>query len=121
MLPIVAAQRVQPVKSDHALNDLVRLVPTPGHSIDHFCVQVGRHGEDAIITGDMVHTPLQVRYPEIGTIADYDARQAGETRLKLFDQICETSTLLCTAHFPSPSIGRIVRRASTFDFTPITS
>jgi hypothetical protein len=29
-------------------------------------VQVGRPGEDAVITGDMIHSPLQARYPELG-------------------------------------------------------
>jgi glyoxylase-like metal-dependent hydrolase (beta-lactamase superfamily II) len=118
VLPIVEAQRVELVKSDHALGDLVKLIPTPGHTIDHYSVQVGKPGEDAIITGDMIHTPLQARYPEFGMFSDYNSRQAGETRRELFDRICETPTLLCAAHFPSPSTGRIVRRADAFDFAP---
>jgi glyoxylase-like metal-dependent hydrolase (beta-lactamase superfamily II) len=116
VLPIVEAKRAEPVASDHELDDLVRLIPTPGHTIDHYSVRVGRHGSDAIITGDMIHSPLQARYPEIGMFTDYDARQAAMTRRSLFDQICETSTLLCTAHFPSPSAGRILRRGDAFDF-----
>ena len=54
VLPIVEAKRAEMVKSDHAMNDLVRLIPTPGHTIDHFSVQVGKAGQDAVITGDMV-------------------------------------------------------------------
>ncbi len=119
VLPIVAANRAELVKSDHVLSDLVKLVPTPGHTIDHFCVQVGKPGEDAIITGDMIHSPVQVRYPGIGMFADHDSRQAEQTRRKLLDQICETPTLLCSAHFPSPSTCRIVRRGNTFDFKPL--
>ena len=64
VLPIVAANRVDVVKSAHAFNDLVTLIPTPGHSIDHYSVQVGKPGADAVITGDMIHSPLQARYPE---------------------------------------------------------
>jgi glyoxylase-like metal-dependent hydrolase (beta-lactamase superfamily II) len=116
VLPIVEARRAEVVKSDHVLNDLVKLIPTPGHTIDHYSVEIGRPGEDAIITGDMIHTPLQARYPELGMFRDYDSRQAGETRRKLFDRVCETSTLMCTAHFPAPSTGRIVRRGDAFDF-----
>src|SRR5262245_5809431 len=33
VLPIVAAKRVEVVKSDHAMSDIVRLIPTPGHTI----------------------------------------------------------------------------------------
>jgi hypothetical protein len=36
VLPILDAGKADLVKSDHALNDHVRLVPTPGHTPDHF-------------------------------------------------------------------------------------
>jgi glyoxylase-like metal-dependent hydrolase (beta-lactamase superfamily II) len=116
VLPIVAANRADIVKSAHAFNDLVTLIPTPGHTIDHYSVRVGRPGADAIITGDMIHSPLQARFPELGMMADYDSRQAGESRRSLFGQVCDTSTLMCMAHFPSPSTGRLVRHREAFDF-----
>jgi glyoxylase-like metal-dependent hydrolase (beta-lactamase superfamily II) len=81
---------------------------------------VGKPGEDGIVTGDMIHTPLQVRYPELGMFTDYNSQQAGETRRRLFERICETTTLLCGAHFASPSVGRIVRRGRAFDFVPMS-
>src|SRR5215471_14519663 len=84
VLPIVAANRADIVKSAHAFNDLVTLIPTPGHTIDHYSVRFGRPGDDAIITGDMIHSPLQSRYPELGMLADYDSKQAGVTRRQLF-------------------------------------
>ena len=116
VLPIVAANRADIVKSAHAFNDLVTLIPTPGHTIDHYSVRVGRPGADAIITGDMIHSPLQARFPELGMMADYDSKQAGESRRSLFGQVCDTSTLMCMAHFPSPSAGRMVRHQEAFDF-----
>jgi glyoxylase-like metal-dependent hydrolase (beta-lactamase superfamily II) len=116
VLPIVAAKRADVVKSAHAFDDLVTLIPTPGHTIDHYSVQVGKAGADAIITGDMIHSPLQARYPELGMLADYDSKQAGVTRRELFGRVCDSSTLMCTAHFPSPSTGRVVRHKDAFDF-----
>ena len=109
VLPIVAANRAQIVKSDFALNESVQLIPTPGHTIDHFSVLVGRPDRDALITGDMLHSPLQARYPELGMRADYDSRQAGETRRQVFDRFCDAPTLMCVAHFPSPSTGHVRR------------
>ena len=116
VLPIVEANRVERVRSDHALDDIVRLVPSPGHTIDHYCVHVGRPGADALITGDMMHAPLQVRHPEIGMMSDYDSHLAGETRRALFARFCDSPTLICTGHFPRPSSGRFVRRGNGFDF-----
>jgi len=63
----------------------------------------------------MIHSPLQARYPELGMMSDYDSAQAGESRRQLFGRFCDTSTLMCTAHFPSPSTARVVRRQDAFD------
>ena len=45
----------------------------PGHTIDHYSVQVGKPAKDAVITGDMIHSPLQARYPELGMRVDYSS------------------------------------------------
>ena len=114
VLPLVDANKAEIVKSDHWLNDHVQLIPSPGHTIDHYCVLAGKSGADALITGDMVHSPLQGRYPELGMFSDYDSALAGRTRRELFSRFCDTSTLLCTAHFPSPSTARITRWDDAF-------
>lgn len=118
VLPIVHANRHEVVTSQHELSEVVRLIPTPGHTIDHYAVHIGKSGADAIIGGDMIHSPLQARYPELGMRADYSSPQAGESRRKVFSQICDTSTLLCTAHFPSPSAGRLTAWGDGFRYTP---
>jgi glyoxylase-like metal-dependent hydrolase (beta-lactamase superfamily II) len=115
VLPIVAAKREQIVNSNFAFNDQVQLIPTPGHTIDHFSVLVGRAGADALITGDMIHSPLQGKYPELGMMSDYDAVQAGQTRRKIFDRFCE-ETVMCASHFPAPSTGRVRRWGDGYKF-----
>ena len=119
VLPIVAAGRHQVVKSDYTFSELVQLVPTPGHTIDHFSVLVGPSGEDALVTGDMIHSPIQARYPELGMRVDYDSKQAGQSRRKIFERFCDTSTLMCMAHFPSPSLGRVKRWGEGFKIVPV--
>ena len=119
VLPIVAANRADIVTSAHAFNEFVTLIPTPGHTIDHYSVQVGKPGADAVITGDMIHSPLQARYPELGMMSDYDSGQAAESRRKLFGRFCDTSTVMCTAHLPSPSTARVVRWQDAFDFVDL--
>src|SRR4029077_8882591 len=44
VLPIVEAKRAQIVKSDFAFNERIQFIPTPGHTIDHFSVLVGKTG-----------------------------------------------------------------------------
>jgi glyoxylase-like metal-dependent hydrolase (beta-lactamase superfamily II) len=116
VLPILEAKRERLVTSEDAINDRIRLLPTPGHTIDHFSVLVGEAGADALITGDMIHSPLQARYPDLSMRADYDQAQAGRTRRSVFARCCEANTLLCTAHFPLPSIGRLTPWDDGFRF-----
>ena len=115
--PIVAAKRVEIVKSDFAFNERLQFIPTPGHTIDHFSILVGRPGEDALITGDMIHSPLQGKYPDMGMMADYDSPQAGQTRRKIFDRFSEEPTVLCASHFPMPSTYRVHRAGAGYKFT----
>lgn len=119
VLPIVAANRAEVVKSNHRLNELVELIPTPGHTIDHFSVHVGKPGADAFITGDMIHSPLQARYPELGMRADYDSKQGSVSRRRMLERFCDSSTLMCMAHFASPSMGRFGRWGEGFKFTSV--
>jgi glyoxylase-like metal-dependent hydrolase (beta-lactamase superfamily II) len=116
VLPIVEAKRAQIVKSDFAFNELIQFIPTPGHTIDHYSVLVGRPGQDALITGDMIHSPIQGKYPELGMRADYDSRAAGQTRRQVFDRFCDADTLMCVTHFPSPSTGRVRRWGDGYKF-----
>jgi len=94
----------------------VKLIPTPGHTIDHFSVHVGKPGRDAVITGDMIHSPIQARYPELVHFVDYDGKQAARSRREVFERFVDTATLMCTAHFPSPSVGRLTRWGEGFRF-----
>ncbi|HRK19226.1 MAG TPA: MBL fold metallo-hydrolase [Hyphomicrobiaceae bacterium] len=119
VLPIVAARRNDIVTSSHQMTELIRFFPTPGHTIDHFSVRVGQGSRDAIITGDMIHSPLQARLPDLGMMSDYDRAMGGHTRRKLFEEIADTATLLCAAHFPEPCIGHLKRWNSAYDFVPL--
>ena len=118
VLPIIEANRAQIVASDFALNDAVKFIPTPGHTIDHCSVLVGRPGLDALITGDMIHSPIQGKYPELGMRADYNSRQAGQTRRQVFDRFRDEPTIMCITHFPSPSTGRVRSWGDGYKFVP---
>jgi glyoxylase-like metal-dependent hydrolase (beta-lactamase superfamily II) len=116
VLPIVAARRAQTVGHDHEIGDHVRFEPTPGHTIDHVSVRVGRGDRQAFVTGDMVHSPLQMKLPELGMMVDYDRPQGGRTRRRIFEGLAGTPTLCCTAHFPEPSVGHVIREGDAFGF-----
>ena len=114
VIPIVEAKACDIVTSDHSLNDLITLIPTPGHTIDHYAVTLGKGGKDAVFTGDLIHTPLQALYPELTMRVDYNPAQGAASRRKFLETYCDTSTLCCFAHFPSPSKGYVKRWGNGF-------
>ncbi len=116
VLPIVEAGRAELVSNDYALDDEVWLQPTPGHTPDHVAIALESVGASAIMSGDLMHSPVQCLHPEWVPWPDWDVELARQTRRAFLDRYCETDTLVCTAHFPLPSAGRIVRAGDAFNF-----
>ncbi len=114
VIPIVEAKRCDLITSDHAVDDVVSVFPSPGHTIDHYGVLLGRGGKDAVITGDLIHSPLQALYPDLSMRVDYDPKQGIASRRKFLETYCDTSTLCCFAHFPTPSRGYLKRWGEGF-------
>ena len=116
VLPIVAANRAQLVANDFALDDQIRLEPTPGHTPDHVAIAIGAGAQSAVMCGDLMHSPVQCLHPEWVPWPDWDAALASRTRRAFLERYCDTPTLVCTAHFPLPSAGRVVRAGNAFRF-----
>ncbi|MGJ4916097.1 MBL fold metallo-hydrolase [Bradyrhizobium sp. HKCCYLRH2060] len=114
VLPVVEAKRADIVGDEFSIGDHIRLLPTPGHTPGHVAIAVGKGRDDAVFAGDLIHTPLQLGLPELSPKFDVDPKQAAVTRRTFLERYCDTATLCCTAHFPSPSVGRIRRKGSAF-------
>jgi len=115
VLPVVEAKRSDIVANDFAIGDHVRLLPTPGHTPGHVAFSFGKGKDDAVFAGDLMHSPLQTRYPELSPKFDVDPALAAKTRRSFLEHYCDTDTLCCTAHFPSPSTGKIRRKGNGFE------
>jgi glyoxylase-like metal-dependent hydrolase (beta-lactamase superfamily II) len=114
VLPVVEAKKADIVINDFVLGDHARILPTPGHTPGHVAFTFGRGKDDVVFAGDLMHTPLQTRYPELSPKFDVDPKLAAATRRNFLQRYCDTDTLCCTAHFPSPSAGKIRRRGDGF-------
>jgi glyoxylase-like metal-dependent hydrolase (beta-lactamase superfamily II) len=114
VLPVVEAKRAEIVGDDFALGDHLRILPTPGHTPGHVAFVFGRTRDEAVFAGDLIHSPLQMQHPELSPKFDVDPAQAAVTRKNFLERYCDTDTLCCTAHFPSPSTGKIRRSGNGF-------
>jgi glyoxylase-like metal-dependent hydrolase (beta-lactamase superfamily II) len=79
-------------------------------------VHISSKGAEAVITGDLIHSPVQCLETEWVPRPDYDPPQAAATRRAFLERYCERDVLVCASHFPSPSFGRVVREGNAFWF-----
>jgi glyoxylase-like metal-dependent hydrolase (beta-lactamase superfamily II) len=116
VLPVYEAGLVDLVTDDHVVTEGVRLLPTPGHTPHHVSVMIESRGESAVITGDVMHHPCQIVYPDWGA-SDFDANQAQASRLNLIERFADSDTLIIGTHFADPVVGRIRREGTSFRLT----
>jgi glyoxylase-like metal-dependent hydrolase (beta-lactamase superfamily II) len=112
--PIFDAGLADLVPGDAAVNNEVRLEPTPGHTPGHVSVHIASKGEEAVITGDMIHHPCQIAHPDWSTTADTDQAWAAATRQTFLDRYADRPVLIIGTHFAGPTAGRIVRDGDAF-------
>ena len=112
--PLFDADLVDLVEPDYALDASVRLEPTPGHTPGHVSVHVSSRGEEAVITGDLVHHPAQFARPHWGASVDSDPEEADRTRRAFMERYADTPTLVIGTHFAGPTAGRLVRDGDAY-------
>ncbi len=114
--PVVAAGMSQLVDDAHRLTDEVWLESTPGHTPGHFSVRISSRGEEAVITGDLMHHPILCRYPEWDNKFDYDGPRAKKTRRAFCERYADSGVLVLGTHFATPSAGRIRKQDDAYRF-----
>lgn len=107
--PIVEAGLHELVPARHMLTDEVFLEPTPGHTPGHVSVRIESRGQSAIITGDMVHHPVQLAEPTWGSHPDAQPERAVDTRRAFVARYGDRPVLVIGTHFAAPTAGRIVK------------
>jgi len=114
--PVFDAGLVDLVEPDHRINDEVWLESTPGHTPGHFSVRISSRGEEAVITGDLMHHPIQCALPQWGSGFDSDPELARRTRREFLQRYADRPVLVFGTHFATPSAGHIVRDGDTWRF-----
>ncbi|MDH3644033.1 MAG: MBL fold metallo-hydrolase [Gammaproteobacteria bacterium] len=112
--PIIDAGLADLVPQTHKVTDEVWLEPTPGHTPGHVSVHIASAGEEAIITGDMIHHPCQIAHPEWSSSADWNQQASANTRDGFLGRYADRPVLIIGTHFAAPTAGHIVRDGDSF-------
>jgi glyoxylase-like metal-dependent hydrolase (beta-lactamase superfamily II) len=108
--PIVAAGLADYIGTDHQLTDEVSLFPTPGHTPGHISVHIHSRGEEAVITGDLMHHPIQLIDPSRHANFDMDKAQGALTRQQFVERFANSKVRIIGSHFCDPTSGWIERQ-----------
>ncbi len=113
--PIIDAGLATLVESEHQVTDEVSLEPTPGHTPGHVSVRISSRGQEAVITGDLMHHPIQCCEPAIGSRFDSDPELARKTRRAFLERYGDKPVLVLGTHFAPPTAGWLVRRGEGWE------
>jgi glyoxylase-like metal-dependent hydrolase (beta-lactamase superfamily II) len=116
VLPVVEAGRSLLVDADYQFDDALWFEPTHGHTPGHIAIRLASKGASAVLSGDVIHSPVQCAHPEWSAVGCFDKELSRVTRRAFLERCCESDTLVMTAHFPSPSVGYVERAGNAFSF-----
>ena len=114
--PVLDAGLMDVVQADHQADEGVWFESTPGHTPGHVSVRISSQGEDAVITGDMIHHPYAIGRPNWENPYDADSNMARETRNQFLERYADQPVLVLGTHFANPVGGKIVRDGDTYRF-----
>ena len=101
-------ERISLLEDGQSVVPGVSILHAPGHTPGHALVVVSSGDQRAVITGDAVHSPVQIEEHEWGCRGDVDPAVARSTRETLFNELLKPKTLGVGSHFPNSVFGRAV-------------
>ena len=117
--PVEEAGLVTWVEPGQTVVPGISLVSTAGHTPGHVAVLIEDAGESAVITGDVLHTAMQIARPDWSPELDTDPGAAAETRSAFIERFADSPTLLLGTHFGTPTGNRIVRDGESHKLVPV--
>lgn len=118
VLPIIAAGLADFVEPFHMVVEGVQLRPTPGHTPSHCSVFIESNGHQAILTGDVLHHPIQVALPELSSNFCNDPAVATRTRRGVLAEAADQDALMIPAHFSGPTAVRVAEDGAAWRIEP---
>jgi glyoxylase-like metal-dependent hydrolase (beta-lactamase superfamily II) len=115
--PVIDAGLADFIGPNHQICQEVDLFPTPGHTPGHVSVRIRSEGQEAIITGDVMHHPVQIARPDLRCNICMEKDLACDTRKDFVNRFGDSNALIIGSHFSDPTAGRIERDGDHWRFT----
>lgn len=98
-------------QEDRQIDSYVTLKTAVGHTPGTFRVDIESEGETGILSGDIMHHPIQVANWTWNSIFCVEPERAVQERLRLLRDCAERNALLLPGHFNQPTSSKIQQNA----------
>jgi len=117
VLPVVEAGQADIVAPDYEIVTGVQLRPAFGHSPGNVVIEVSASDDRALLSGDVMHHPVQIERPDWRSMFDQDSDRAQATRLEVLQSVADGRTHLIGAHFAGPTAVVVSETNGRFSYT----
>ena len=114
--PIIDAGLAEFVEPEFQVCKEIRLFPTPGHTPGHVSVHISSQGNEAVITGDLMHHPIQMAEPDLPGNFCIEPQRACVTRRKFLEDFENKKAFIIGSHFCDPTGGWIIKDERNWRF-----
>ncbi len=114
--PILEAGQATLVDMDHEIERGITLMPAPGHTPGTVILNLQQGSEQAFLTGDVIHHPVQFEHPEWSSNFCANRVQSRVSRMRFIESVADTGAHVIPAHFAAPSVVRVTGSPIGFDF-----
>ena len=105
--PIVKAGMAEFIEPYHMIAPGITCEPSYGHTPGHVHVLIDSGGQQAVITGDLMHHPMQCAMPHRHATFDMDKETGMRTRKRFVERYKDSGVIVIGAHFFDPTAGHI--------------
>ncbi|MFA5702173.1 MAG: MBL fold metallo-hydrolase [Advenella sp.] len=118
VMPIVNEGLSVMIRPGMEIADCLQVEDAAGHSPGQVAFRIRSQGEEAVFSGDIFHSPMQIVRPEINSGYCIYPDVARNTRYEFLNKAADTGSLILPVHFGDPYCGYIRRNGNGFSFEP---
>lgn len=112
--PILDAGQVRMWEDSLVIDDALTLQATPGHTPGTSVVLLSSGGTNALLAGDLVHSPIQVNHHEHNSCFCIDPAAAIASRRKMLDWAADVNATVFPAHFSGQGAFEVARSTNGY-------
>lgn len=117
--PYVEAGKFQPFNGDTDIVPGVRSIANPGHTPGHTTYLVESKGQELLLVGDSIHVgSVQFNNPSVTIAFDTNAKDAANSRAKVFTRADRDGAIVGAAHLSFPGLGHLTAEGKAWRWIP---